>query len=145
MSIVRYDPLSLMNLDKLFDRQLKQLDEEANTLGHWTPSVDIKAEANNYLILVDIPGVDPNDVQISIENKMVMIKGQRDIEKKEKREGYSRIEREYGSFYRRFTLPDDADIEKIDAHSKHGVLELVIPKKKPSVTQKTIKIKVAKD
>ena len=80
------------------------------------------------MIHADIPGVDPKDIDVHMENGILTIKGERQSETKEEREGYKRVERVRGSFYRRFSLPDTADAEAISAKSQHGVLEVVIPK-----------------
>ena len=90
--------------------------------------VDIKEEENRYVIHADVPGVDPADIEVNMENGVLSIKGERESESKEEREGYKRVERVRGSFFRRFNLPDTADAEAISAKSKDGVLEIVIPK-----------------
>lgn len=94
----------------------------------FVPAVDIKEEDNQYLIMVDVPGVDPKDIHIHMENGILTIQGEKSSEKKEERDNYSRIERVSGTFYRRFSLPDTADAKGITAKSKHGVLEIAIPK-----------------
>ena len=134
MSIVRYEPWGLLNqlqreIDTLFDT--RRGGEEGSPIAatsDWTPAVDIKEEADRFVIHADVPGVDPKDIEVNMENGVLTIKGQRESEKKEEREGYKRIERVRGSFFRRFSLPDTADAEKINAKAKNGVLELVIPK-----------------
>ena len=94
MSIVRYDPWSLLDLRKLFDSPFTKMEEEAfPALSHWTPSVDIKTEEKQYLIYVDIPGVEPDDIEVFVEQNALVIKGERHTETEEKKEGYSRIER----------------------------------------------------
>jgi HSP20 family protein len=98
------------------------------TGGDWTPAVDIKEEKNAYIIHADIPGVDPKDIEVQMENGVLTVKGERESEKKEEREGYKRIERSKGSFFRSFSLPDSVDGDKISAKSKNGVLEVTIPK-----------------
>ena len=147
MSIVRYDPWSLLDLRKLFDSPFTKREEESfPALSHWTPSVDIKTEEKQYLIYVDIPGVEPDDIEVFVEQNALVIKGERHTESEEKKEGYSRIERSCGSFYRRFTLPNDANGDKIDAHSKNGVLEIAIPKKKEKEAEKKrVEIKATKE
>ena len=80
------------------------------------------------MIVADIPGVDPQDIEVHMENGILTIKGEREAQKKAEREGYKRIERSYGSFYRRFSLPDTANADRINARSKNGVLEVSIPK-----------------
>ena len=125
MSIVRYDPWSMM------EQLSRELDRARGSEAHasdWVPAVDIKEDESCFTITADIPGVDPKEIEVHAENGMLTIKGDRDSEKKEEREGYKRIERTYGSFFRRFTLPDTADTDKIAAKSKNGVLEVTIPK-----------------
>ena len=135
MNMVRYEPWSLLNqlhneIDQLFTPQRRRLGEDnANVAtSDWTPAVDIKEEADRFVIHADIPGVDPKDIDVHMENGILTIRGERQSESKEEREGYKRIERVRGSFYRRFSLPDTANAEAISAKSQHGVLEVVIPK-----------------
>ena len=135
MNMVRYEPWSLLNqlhseIDQLFTPQRRRLGEDnANVAtSDWVPAVDIKEEADRFVIHADIPGVDPKDIDVHMENGILTIKGERQSETKEEREGYKRVERVRGSFYRRFSLPDTANAEAISAKSQHGVLELVIPK-----------------
>jgi HSP20 family protein len=90
--------------------------------------VDIKEEGQRYVLYADLPGVDSKDIEITQENGVLTIRGERRFEDEEHRSHYRRIERVYGSFYRRFTLPDAADAEGITARSRNGVLEVVIPK-----------------
>ncbi|HHH46167.1 MAG TPA: Hsp20/alpha crystallin family protein [Thiotrichales bacterium] len=136
MSLVRYEPWSLLNqlskeIDQLFDPRRMALSTEQQSdvaTADWVPAVDIKEEPDKFVIHADVPGVDPKDIEVSMENGVLTIKGQREEEKKEEKEGYKRIERVRGAFYRRFSLPDTADAEKIRAKVKNGVLEIVIPK-----------------
>jgi HSP20 family protein len=96
----------------------------------WMPAVDIKEESDRFEICADVPGVDPEDIDVTMENSVLTIKGERKLETKEDGDsGYRRIERLHGTFYRRFSLPDTADAEKISANGKNGVLVVVIPKK----------------
>lgn len=134
MNVVRYEPWGLLNqlhkeIDQLFDprRALAEGDKETST-ADWVPAVDIKEEADRFVIHADIPGVDPDKIEVSMEDGILTIKGERESENKEEREGYKRIERVRGSFFRRFSLPDTADAEKISAKAKNGVLEVIIPK-----------------
>lgn len=138
MSLVRYEPFNLFDrfqkefkrmgmLDPLFNDVLAD-DNTDVAISHWRPAVDIKEEDNRFLIKADIPGVDPKDIEITMEDGVLTIKGERTSEKEEKREDYRRVERSRGTFYRRFSLPDTANAEKIEAQGKDGVLEIVIPK-----------------
>jgi HSP20 family protein len=107
----------------------------------WAPAVDIKEKPDHFQIIADIPGVDPKNIKVTMENNMLTIQGERKEEKEEKGENYYRAERSVGNFYRRFSLPDTADSQNISAKGKHGVLEITIPKTKKSQAQK-IDIKV---
>lgn len=96
---------------------------------NWTPAVDVKEEGDKYLVTADVPGVDPKDIEVTFENSVLTISGHRETEEKSTENGYSRVERSYGSFSRKFTLPDTANVEQIAAKSKNGVLEITIPKR----------------
>jgi HSP20 family protein len=132
MSMMRYEPLGLLDqMRKEMERAMYTRTAEGSSVAtsDWVPAVDIKEEKDSFLIVADIPGVDPKDIEVHMENGMLTIKGEKESEKKEQREGYKRVERSFGSFYRRFSLPDSADAEKISAKSNHGVLEVRIGKK----------------
>ena len=135
MSLVRYEPWSFLNqlhgdLDRIFERRPLLDNDNGSSLAtsDWTPAVDIKEENDRYIIHADVPGVDPKDIEVNMEDGVLTIRGERNTENREEREGYKRVERVRGSFYRRFSLPDTANAEAISAKSKHGVLEVVIPK-----------------
>jgi HSP20 family protein len=113
-------------MDRAFDSRADEGSSVATS--DWVPAVDIKEEKDSFVIVADIPGVDPKDIEVHMENGMLTIKGEKESEKKEEREGYKRVERSFGSFYRRFSLPDTADAEKITAKSNNGVLEVTIGK-----------------
>ena len=146
MSLTRYEPLDILNrlqeqFNNLYGVPSGLKDEDSNIItSRWTPAVDVKEDEHAFLIHADIPGVDPKDIEITMENGILSIRGERHEEKAEEREGYKRIERSRGTFYRRFSLPDSADPDRIEASSKHGVLELTIPKREVS---KAKKIKVS--
>jgi HSP20 family protein len=104
------------------------------TTTEWTPTVDISEDANQYLIKAELPEVKREDVKVTVENGVLTLKGERLFEKDEKDTKYHRIERSYGSFMRSFTMPDDADADKVTAEFKDGVLHVKLPKseaKKP--------------
>lgn len=136
MNITRYEPRSLIrDMTEDFNRLLgarlggyTPLEETDVTMSSWLPAVDIKEEDNRFLVKADIPGVEPKDVEVTMENGMLTIKGKRESEVKEDRDDYYRVERVSGEFYRRFTLPDSADPDKINAHYDKGVLEIEIGK-----------------
>ncbi len=144
MAITRYEPWSILT-------QLQKELENAYTGGsgegsvataEWAPAVDIKEDAERFVIYADLPGVKPEEIDVSMENGVLTIKGEKKSEVETNKAGYKRIERTYGSFYRRFSLPDTADADAITAKSNNGVLEIVIPKRE---TVRPKKITVASD
>ncbi|MEE8343461.1 MAG: Hsp20/alpha crystallin family protein [Gammaproteobacteria bacterium] len=94
----------------------------------WMPAVDIKEEQDRFVLIADIPGVQPDDIDITMENGILALKGERSHETEEGRADYRRMERLRGTFYRSFSMPDTADADQIHAKFKNGVLEVVIPK-----------------
>lgn len=125
-----YHPLrSLGQLQREMNRFFEPDNNDEFRNSDWTPAVDVKEEAERFLIRADLPGVDPKAIELHIEKGMLSIYGERENETKDEREGYKRIERMHGSFYRRFSLPDNVDSDNIKADSRHGVLEISIPKK----------------
>lgn len=109
------------------------------TASQWAPRVDVREEDKRFVILADIPGVDPADIEIQMDKGILSIKGERKNEVREDDGKLTRVERSHGTFYRRFALPDSADAEGVTATGKHGVLEIAIPKK-PETTPRRIAI-----
>ncbi|MFW2372298.1 MAG: Hsp20/alpha crystallin family protein [Gammaproteobacteria bacterium] len=133
MSLIRHSPWNLFDqlqneMNRLQGFPVKTEDNGDVVTSDWAPAVDIKEEENQFLLVADIPGVDPKDIEVHMENGILTIKGERESEKKTEREGYKRIEREHGVFYRRFTMPEGVDPEGINANSNNGVLTVTIPK-----------------
>ncbi|WP_006788546.1 Hsp20/alpha crystallin family protein [Thiorhodospira sibirica] len=131
MTMMRYEPWSLINqltreLDRVYSG--KGGAEESAATSDWVPAVDIREEKDAYILYADVPGVDPKAIEIHMENGILSISGQRSYENVEEKENFKRVERVRGSFYRRFSLPDTADADKISARSTNGVLEVRIPK-----------------
>ncbi|KQX99772.1 heat-shock protein Hsp20 [Rhodanobacter sp. Root480] len=119
-----------------FDRFLQPADSDASNVvtSQWAPRVDIREDEQRFVILADIPGVDPAQIEVSMDKGILTIKGEREAdlgaEGSEATKGkFTRVERARGAFHRRFALPDSADAEGITANGKLGVLEIVIPKK----------------
>lgn len=108
----------------------------------WTPAVDIYEDEEALTLRFELAGVEPKDVDIRFENGTLTLKGDRKLELEEKRDNYHRIERQYGSFTRGFSLPATVDAEKIKAESKNGVLVVTLPKK-PEAKPKSIQVKVS--
>lgn len=142
MALIRYRPYSLLQsvkqeMDKLLDTAFQDYsnDSTENMPSKWLPKVDIKESDNSYIVTADIPGVDPKDIKISINNNTLTIQGEKTIENRENDKTYQRIERYSGSFYRQFSLPTNVDGDNIKAKSKHGVLELTLPKTRSAATK----------
>jgi len=135
MAVVRYEPWPLFNqlqseINRLFESRAGGGAEDSSTVvtSHWMPTVDIREDADRFVLFADIPGVDTKDIEITMENGVLTIRGERKLESEEERQGYKRMERARGTFYRRFSLPDSADPERVSARGKNGVLEVTIPK-----------------
>lgn len=101
---------------------------QQQSVSDWMPQVDIIEEKNQYLILIDVPGVDPKAIEITTDKNILTISGQRQSVEKTDDKAFQRVERKRGSFSRRFTMPEDVNINKISAKGKDGVLEVVVPK-----------------
>jgi len=146
MSLVRYEPWGLFNqlhsdLDRMLDSRLRRAGDDGDQLAtsDWVPAVDIREEDQRYVIHADVPGVKAEDIQVDMEDGVLSIRGERQTESSDEREGYKRVERVRGSFYRRFSLPDTADADAISARCNDGVLEVVIPKQ-ARILPKRIKV-----
>lgn len=150
MAIVRYEPWHVVNrlhqtLDQVFNNQfsndgaLTSPEASSSPSVSWVPRVDIHEEKDRFVVLADVPGVDAKDIDITAENGVLTVRGERKVEKRETESGYERIERVSGSFLRRFTLPEGANTEQIKAKQTNGVLEVTIPKT-PAVQPRRISI-----
>lgn len=142
-AIIRYNPWTLLrgiqdDINQIFERN------DGKDNNQWNPHVDIVESKEKYTLTADLPGVDPQAVKISMEGNVLTISGERKYEQKINEEGYSRMERSYGSFTRQFTLPDNVLPEKISAKSKNGVLELMLPKKE-AVGPKKLDIRIEEE
>ena len=111
-----------------FDRSVKR--------GDWVPAIDLSETSKEIVVHVEVPGIDAEDIDISLNGRVLTIKGERKQEQEEKEKNYHRIERRYGSFFRSFELPVDVDADKVKANYKDGVLELNLPKTKEQSVKK---------
>lgn len=140
MNMTRYNnPWNLLNnlQRELYNTDYNQINDDASAAtASWSPSVDISENDKAFTLVADIPGVDPENIDISMEKGVLTIQGDRQTENVEESENYRRVERQSGQFYRRFTLPDSADADKIEARSAHGVLTVTIPKQEVAVSRK---------
>ncbi len=129
-------------MDRLWDsfyqgRARRRADEE----GEWFPSLDVAETKNDIVVKAEVPGMDPKDIDISLSNGILTIKGEKKQEREEKEENYHLVERSYGSFTRSIQLPGEVQNDKINASYKNGVLKVTLPKSEDA-KKKEIKIKV---
>ena len=148
MTLVSYEPWALVNrlhaqLGQAFNRTTDTTATTSAPSVSWIPRVDIYEEAERFVVLADVPGVEAKDIDITADKGVLTIRGERSAEKKEsEKNGYERVERTSGSFLRRFTLPDSANTESITAKQTNGVLEVSIPKH-PQVQPRRISVNAA--
>jgi len=132
----------LFNLFKNTQPRSGSGEQESLTVSEWTPLVDITEDDKEYLIKAELPEVKKEEVKVTVESGLLTISGERKIEKEEKGKRYHRVERAYGSFVRSFSLPDDADGNKVNADFKDGVLRVHLAKSEHA-KPKQIEVKVS--
>jgi len=146
MAITRWDPFrevaALQNRVNALFRDFNE-GESAMTTASFIPAVDIYEDEKKVVLKLEVPGMSEKDLDVSVENSVLTVKGERKFAAEEKEENFHRIERRYGSFYRAFTLPTTVDTEGIDAKYDAGILKLEL-KKKPEAQPKQIKVNVGK-
>lgn len=142
MTMIKYDPF----------RELRGLQDEMNRLfnlgvsrsgngedivrGAWSPSVDIFENQDKIVLEAELAGMKPEEVDISIENNVITLKGERKFEKTEDKDNYHRVERSYGSFVRSFTLPRTVVSDEAEADFQNGVLSITLPKREEAKARK---------
>jgi HSP20 family protein len=115
--------------------------DEALTTSQFAPPVDVYEDEHNVVLKVEVPGIDEKDIDVRVENNVLTVHGERKVEKEEKEENFRRVERQYGSFTRTFTLPSTVDADRIQADYDKGILKIVLPKK-AEAKPKQIKVNV---
>jgi HSP20 family protein len=148
-TLIRWEPtreLSTLRgrMDRLFNEALGRTwgSEEGLATGVWVPPVDVFETPESIVLKADLPDVKKDEVDISIENNTLTIKGERKMEKETTEKNFYRCERSYGAFTRSFTLPPTVETEKAEAAFENGVLTLTLPKREES-KPKQIKVKVS--
>lgn len=135
--LIKWSPFAEMSR---VERDMRKLfDFEDFTKTYWRPLVDVRENTKEFVANVEVPGIDPKDIKLTVDRETLTIEGEKKLEKEEKGE-YYRTERYYGSFVRSFSLPTSVDSEGISASYDKGVLKITIPKKKEAVP-KQIEIK----
>jgi HSP20 family protein len=141
MSIIKYDPFRELrslqdDMNRLFMSNFSRGSEEGFMSGGWLPSVDIFENKENLVIEAELPGMQREDVDVSIENNVLTLKGERKFEKKDEGDNYHRVERSYGSFTRSFTLPQTVTSEGATADFSNGVLRVTLNKREETKARK---------
>jgi HSP20 family protein len=126
---------------KFFEDAMTRLMSEPRSGRPWSPAVDILEDDHSLTLKADIPEVNPENIDVRVENNTLTIKGSRKFEKDEKVKGWHRIERSYGDFVRSFALPNTLDTEKVAADYKNGVLTITLPRKE-SAKPKSVKVAI---
>ena len=142
MLVTRFDPFrEIKELEnRIFQNYVPAVQNDKG-INAFTPSVNTREDEKAYYIEVDLPGVKKEDIKVDIKDNTLTISGERKFKEEVKEEDYYKIETSIGKFSRTFTLPEDADIENIDAKNENGVLDIVIPKVKKEESVKTIEVK----
>jgi HSP20 family protein len=118
--------------------------EESLTTSTFAPPVDVYEDEHNVTLKIEIPGIDEKDIDVRVENNVLTVHGERKFEKEEKEENFRRVERQYGSFTRTFTLPTTVEAEKVSANYEKGILKIALPKK-AEAKPKQIKVNVGSE
>ncbi|MGH8613094.1 MAG: Hsp20/alpha crystallin family protein [Gammaproteobacteria bacterium] len=139
MILVDYTPWTVMNrvraelLGSPFSRE-----RVADGSISWSPAVDVREHDDRYVLFVDVPGVDPKELELTVGNGILTIKGSRGQQDLEARQGLRHLERRHGDFRRSFVLPDTADADRVSGSQRNGVVEIVVPKKEEVQPRKII-------
>ena len=133
-------PSVRQEMEKLFDRFADSKLDEFPATGEWAPSLDVSETKDAVVVKAEVPGMDPKDIQISLQEQLLTIKGEKQLEKEEKEHRYYRMERAYGAFTRSVRLPVAVDGSKVTASFKNGLLTITLSKT-PAAKGTTIPIK----
>lgn len=144
--LTRWDPFREFStlqdrMNRLFQDSFGQTREDALTTTSFAPAVDVYEDEHSITLKIEVPGIDEKDIDVRLENNTLTVHGERKFEKEEKEENYRRIERQYGSFTRSFTLPTTVDADSISADYDKGVLKVKLAKK-AEAKPKQIKVNV---
>lgn len=147
MNLMRLEPFRELEqmsnrLNRIFGMELQPLTASDGVFADWAPAMDVQETENDYLIKIDLPDVKKEDVKVMVENGILVVEGERRMEKDEKGKKFHRIERSYGKFVRRMAVPTDVDQQKVRADFKDGVLNVHLPKS-PLAKPRAVDVKVA--
>jgi HSP20 family protein len=144
MQLMRFDPLREFDdlssrLSRFFGRPTRF--EEADSIGLWAPPLDVQETEKEYVIKTDLPAVGKEDIKVGIEEGVLTVEGERKQEKEEKGKRFHRVERTFGRFVRRVSVPSDVDATNVSAEFKDGVLNVHLPKA-PTAKPRSIDVQV---
>src|SRR5712692_4106862 len=147
--LTRWDPFrEFTTLQERMNRLLRGSSgegrEESLVTTNFAPAVDVYEDEHNVTLKIEVPGIDEKDIDVRIENNTLTVQGERKFEKEEKEENFRRVERQYGSFTRSFTLPNTVDSDKVSANYDKGVLKITLAKK-AEAKPKQIKVNVGSE
>jgi HSP20 family protein len=147
--LTRFEPFrefaSLQDrINRVFRESYSGNQDDSLTNSSFAPAVDVYEDEHKVSLKIEVPGIEEKDLDIRVENQTLTVHGERKIEKEEKEENYRRVERQYGSFTRTFTLPQTVDTENVSANYDKGVLKITLPKK-AEAKPKQIKVSVASE
>ena len=148
MLVTRYNPYNDLDIRKGFEvlhslmNQFDPVREDSSSIASFIPAVNTREGEDAYYVELDLPGIKKEDIEITTEDNVLTISGERKYKDEVKEDDYYKVESRYGKFSRSFTLPEKIDVENIHAESSDGVLEVIIPKLKEEDTKpKKIEIK----
>jgi HSP20 family protein len=141
MNMIKYDPFRELRtlqdeMTRLFAGAVPRGSGEQMSHGSWMPSVDIYEDKDRLVLEADLPGMKREDFEISVENNVITLRGERKFEKKVEGDNYHRVERSYGSFTRSFTLPQTITAEGAAAEFENGILRVSLPKREETKARK---------
>src|SRR5438552_8235331 len=141
MSIIRYDPFRDLRalqdeVNRLFTGNMARFDDEGIARGSWSPSVDIYENKDQIVLEAELPGMKQEDFDLTIENNVITLRGERRFEKFDDADNYHRVERSYGAFTRSFTLPQTVSAEGATAEYQNGVLRVTLPKREETKSRR---------
>jgi HSP20 family protein len=145
MNMIHFDPFRELEdmssrLNRFFGRPVNG-GEGAESFGVWSPAIDVQETDKEYLVKADLPDVNKNELKINVEDGILTVEGERKQEKEEKDKKFHRVERVYGRFVRRLSVPSDVDGTKVAADFKDGVLSVHMPKS-PIAKPRSVEVKV---
>ena len=115
-------------MDRVFDRFWDEEFPQLPSMGEWAPALDVSETKDAVMVKAEVPGMDPKEIQLSLEDQLLTLKGEKKQEREDKEEHYYRMERSYGAFVRTVRLPSTVDGSKVTASFKNGLLKVTLPK-----------------